>query len=128
MCLFMCGWCSELVFWFDIRCYIVYCILYYTLLLFPIFLPFSSSFPFSSIPLLLSSQSITFLFPILYYTLPLLYLLPFSSSPLSSIPNPSPLPHLISFYTCRYLHILIYILSLKDNLTPHVLSEWMVEV
>ena len=31
-----------------------------------------------------------------------------------------------SKYTCRYLHILIYILSSK-NLTPHVLSEGNVE-
>ena len=30
-----------------------------------------------------------------------------------------------SFYTCRVLHTVIYIL---DNSTPHVLSEWMVEV
>ena len=40
-----------------------------------------------------------------------------------------------SFYTCRELHILIYIPSFPisfsspiNNLTPHVLSEWMVEV
>ena len=38
--------------------------------------------------------------------------------------------HQYSFYTCRYLHILIYILLLfiPNHLTPHVLSEWMVEV
>ena len=114
---------------FDIRCYIVYYILYlyiiihyyyyilyYTLLL-PFHLPYSSPFQSpsssSSIPLLLSSQSITFLFPILYYTLP-------------NIPFPSSSSHLLpfllysqsfpssssqySFYTCRYLHILIYII------------------
>ena len=38
---------------------------------------------------------------------------------------------IISFYTCRYLHILIYIhllFRISPYLTPHVLSEWMVEV
>ena len=64
------------------------------------------------------------------------YLLSFSSS---SPPFPSniPLPHLLfpphSFYTCRYLDILIYILyrsfqySQSQNPTPHVLSEVNVE-
>ena len=33
-----------------------------------------------------------------------------------------------SFYTCRYLHMVIYVLSVSNNSTPHVLSEWMVEV
>ena len=36
-----------------------------------------------------------------------------------------------SINTCRWLVILIYIIlwdSLDDKLTPHVLSEWMVEV
>ena len=52
----------------------------------------------------------------------------------------NPLPHSLQFlplpsqssshskYTCRYLRNLIYIQSVSDNLTPHVLSEWMVEV
>ena len=43
--------------------------------------------------------------------------------------SPSLHPNLShSFYTCRELHILIYIPSVSNNLTPHVLSEWMVEV
>ena len=35
-------------------------------------------------------------------------------------------PH--SKYTCRHLLTFIYIPSVSDVLTPHVLSEWMVEV
>jgi hypothetical protein len=95
----VCGILFELVFWFwfDVRCYIVlllllyitiiihilllYYILYYPLLLF-------SSLPFSS----------SFLSPLIY--------LLFSSQSYSS----SSIPLLYSFYTCRYLHILIYII------------------
>ena len=33
-----------------------------------------------------------------------------------------------SKYTCRYFDILIYIIISSTILTPHVLSEWMVEV
>ena len=56
---------------------------------------------------------------------------PFRSftSPSSSIPIPS--SHSSSHhskYTCRHLHTLIYIQSSSTILTPHVLSEWMVEV
>ena len=32
-----------------------------------------------------------------------------------------------SFYTCRYLHILIYVQSISNNLTPHKLTEVNVE-
>jgi hypothetical protein len=56
-----------------------------------------------------------------------LFLFPLFNPPFRSCSS-SPLFSQYSFYTCRYLHILIYILSLKNNLTPHVLSEWMVEV
>jgi hypothetical protein len=72
----------------------------------------------------LSVLTYTYLYSsVLYSSLPTLILSP--------VP---PLPH--SFYTCRYLHILIYIilwsslpiLLLPKYLTPHVLSEWMVEV
>ena len=54
----------------------------------------------------------------------------FSSSPSDLHSLPSFIPSQYSFYTCRYLHILTYTLpdSSKNNLTPHVLSEWMVEV
>ena len=49
---------------------------------------------------------------------------------LSSILLPTPLSLPNSFYTCRHLDILIYvpIIWSPPNLTPHVLSEWMVEV
>ena len=87
--------------------YILYLILYSSLLLF-FFLSFSSP------------------------SLQILSLLPFLSLPLQSSSSsiPSIFPH--SQNTCRYLHILIYILpiilSSSDNLTPHKLTEWMVEV
>ena len=122
--------CSELVFWFragvcvTILYYIIYYILYiilyiiyYTIIYSPSVL-FSSSFPIlSSLP---------------FYSLPiyLLFPSPFLSSfipssilspPIySSSPFPSSIPFTIlcssfsffpssSFYTCRYLHNLIYI-------------------
>ena len=108
-----------------------YYILYYTLLLFcSIFLPSNHSFQIYP-PLLFpisSSSSIFLLF---------LSLLPH--------PNPSSHPFLLSslflsplivpshsFYTCRYLLTVIYIHLMFSSdskyLTPHVLSEWMVEV
>jgi hypothetical protein len=97
--------------------YIIHYILYYTiihilsytilfllplpLLLFIIFLPFSSSHPllfYSSILLLYSSsQPISFILYLSVLTYTYLYSITYS------------LPH--SFYTCRYLHILIYIPS-----------------
>ena len=90
-------------------------------------LPFFPSFPFFS-----QSISSSLPFP------PLIYLLSFPSHLIHSHPLPIllssslPFPNLFpphSFYTCRYLHILIYIQShLPNLLTPHVLSEWMVEV
>jgi hypothetical protein len=67
-----------------------------------------------------SYPTILFLSPLILSHLPLLLLilLPPSSSLLSH-----------PFYTCRYLHILIYILLLLPKYsTPHKLSEWMVEV
>ena len=87
--------------------YILYIILYYTLYL--ILYSSFSSFLFS--PSLISSLPLSFylLFPFPIF---------FSQSQSSS--------H--SKYTCRHLDILIYIPSVSDNLTPHVLSEWMVEV
>ena len=75
----------------------------------------------------------------IYYIIILLYTIPYTilfSSFLLSLPNlsfssPLPIPsHSHSKYTCRYLHILIYIHHIFPIiiLTPHVLSEWMVEV
>ena len=114
---------------------LLYLILYYTL---PFFSSFLLSLPNLSSVLILSSSSIPLSTPTL-------------SSPPSS--SPSPLPHtnlasvllpfllsfplfflLISFYTCRCLVLNTYISSsqssqsISNNLTPHVLSEWMVEV
>ena len=101
---------------------ILYYILYYTLLLFSS-LPFTILFFLSqsSSSLLSSSISSSFLqsqsFTILFCSYPL------QSSSLFF----SNLIH--SKYTCRYLDPLIYILFLpRIILTPHVLSEWMVEV
>jgi len=84
------GWWFS--FWaFDIRCYIVY----YTLLLLYIIIHH---------------------YIIIYYTLIILYLILYSSSPLFILPSSSSLLILLqfysfptqhSFYTCRYLHILI---------------------
>ena len=91
----------------DVRCYILYYTLPSPILIsissFPIFPSYSSP---SSSSDLISDLSSSFL-PLLAHNL-------------------SPLHH--SFYTCRVFHNLIYILPTSDNLTPHVLSEWMVEV
>ena len=91
---------------------LLYYILYYTLLFFCSILP----------PLLPHPNNLIY------------HIFLFSSSSIFYSPH--------SFYTCRYLHILIYILLIyssfpilfshllfpNPNLTPHVLSEWMVEV
>jgi hypothetical protein len=139
------GLAFELVDVIDIRCYIVYnyYIIYYTIILyiilysslllffsypFPIFLNHLPSFPPSSDlflpnPLILSSS---LLFPPQsFYTCRYLHILIYIILP--SQP----------FYTCRYLDTHIYIQSFLsqssipipiNNSTPHVLSEWMVEV
>jgi hypothetical protein len=107
---------------YNILLYIYYYYTYtiYYIILFssslPLFILFSSySSSSSSLPSLLSSSSsILYLLFCLYSSLLIL--------PSSSLPN-----HTHSFYTCRYLHILIYILSLKNNLTPHKLSEGCLE-
>ena len=113
---------------------IIYYILYYTLLFFLFFSsssppnPFSSSLPtffcssllfHSSLPLNHSS-SLPFL-PF-FLSFPIYLLIFLRPIYLSSVL----FPH--SFYTCRYLHNLIYILpSHPDNSTPHKLSEVNVE-
>jgi hypothetical protein len=129
------------VFWFmlvfDIRCYILYIILYYTIIILLYYI-----IHYTYIILLYIIHIIILLYIILYSSLLLFYLpslliplLFFPTILLPSLPQysspifptlPASTPH--SFYTCRYLHILIYIISLKNILTPHVLSEWMVEV
>ena len=78
--------------------YTIIHILYYTLLLFSSIL----SFPFSSFPILSSSSiPIFFLFHLLFYSFP---------------------SHSQPFYTCRYLHLLIYIpfFLFSSDLSPSV--------
>ena len=133
----------------DVRCYIVYYyyILYiiyctYTIIYLISYLilysPFpsvllSSSFPiflfqYSPLPILFSSSPFTILWFILYvsaFGYPYLYSSSIQSfqtaiswlkeSYLPSFPSSSP-------------NIQIFKSSSKNNLTPHVLSEWMVEV
>ena len=81
--------------------------------------PSSSSVLF--FPILIPS-SIPSSYPHPSFLLPL----PFSSS----LPNHPTIGSSHSKYTCRHLDILIYIQSISFTgiLTPHVLSEWMVEV
>jgi hypothetical protein len=75
----------------------------------------------------LSVLTYTYLYLIQYSSYSPLLPLPIQSSPHPILPNLSQ----YSFYTCRYLHILIYIPLFPQYpkyLTPHKLSEWMVEV
>ena len=94
----------------------------FTILFISIFLSFPSSYS-SHLPFLLS-------FPVYLSSVLLIpILLNLSSVPLPFSSSIFPIfhqPH--SKYTCRYLHILIYIPDSSPKLTPHVLSEWMVEV
>jgi hypothetical protein len=149
-------WCSVLVDGWGVSCWwcvlvfvlILYYILYYILLLLYIYYYYT--------------YTILFLFSsfILFYPNLSSPILLFPSILPKSISSSSSLPSLIlllfwsqySFYTCRYLHILIYIPPVPTiwprtfyrsgwlrcdvfnswesclSLTPHVLSEWMVEV
>ena len=74
------------------------------------------------------------LYLIYYYIIHIiLYLILYSSVLLFSSLLSLFFPFFLSFpphskYTCRYLDNLIYVPSQSDVLTPHVLSEWMVEV
>ena len=123
-CVYLClvlfyrsGWCSVLR-WGVILYYTTIIILYYTIII-HILLYIISYILYSPSSPLLFFCSLLLLFP---YN-PLL----FSSSVLSSsqsilISSSQP------FYTCRYLLTVIYVLSVSNNSTPHVLSEWMVEV
>ena len=127
------GLCFELV--LQVWCYIVfisyilyyilyryillyYYILYYTILLYYYYTIISYTILFS---------------PLLSHLLTYLLLPPLISPSLFPI-----LPPQYSFYTCRYLHILIYILSrylcsiiyflfLLQVLTPHKVSEGCLE-
>ena len=120
----------ELVLTLGVCVIISYLILYYPLLSYSILLIHLLFFSFQS--------SLLFLFQI-FPPIPILFILlssvPSFSTFLSATPPIlSPHPSLsfsqYSFYTCRLLDPLIYILfsSSPPKLTPHVLSEWMVEV
>ena len=107
--------------WCDVWClcyyilYIIIIILYYTLLLIypsfpiplpsPISLPNILSHPFSSFPLSFILYLSVLTYTYLYSSFFLSSFLLFPSSVLLSSSQ-------YSFYTCRYLHILIYILSI----------------
>ena len=106
------SWCLafELVYRCDVRCYILYIILYYYyyILLYYYIISYT-------ITILYIHIHYYIIIHILYSSVLLIYLpnLPSPNIPLliSSFPHPNPiLSH--SFYTCRYLHILIYIQSL----------------
>ena len=103
-------WCSRFRLVFDVWCY--YYILYIIIHILLYLILYSSLQIYSS----LSSIPI--------------FCSPLSFFPLSPQSFLSHQPH--SFYTCRYLHNLIYILSfrylIQEYLTPHKLTEWMVEV
>ena len=132
-------WIQLFMFWFDIRCYII---LYYTIIIYYTYTIIHIHIHILYIILYLilySSFSSSDLFSLFFRSiLPFSFPPPFSSLPnlISSSSSHSSHPSFHSFYTCRYLHILIYILqdifslipSPINNLTPHVLSEWMVEV
>ena len=137
--------CSSFRVGVDVRCYIVY-YYYYILLLYIIYYIILLYYILYIHIYIIYYILYYIIHYILYYTLPSLpfpsLFFPLSSSLISSssfssllLFHPLPSSHLFllqsshSFYTCRYLHILIYIPdSSKNNLTPHVLSEWMVEV
>jgi hypothetical protein len=100
--------CSELVFWFDIRCCIVYYIIYYIIhiiyyILYLYYILYIISYTIYYIIhyiILYSSSLLSFLFPI------------------SSSSSDLPLPTTHSFYTCRYLDMFIYILLSIYPLLP----------
>ena len=146
------GLCFELVDVIDIRCCIITIIIhilllyYIILLLYLILLHYytytiilylilysssSSSLLFSPFPLY---SSLTLFFPSLTIPFPYsFYTCRYLHTVIYILFQSIFFPIIFfssqySFYTCRYLHILIYILSVSNNLTPHVLSEWMVEV
>ena len=90
-------------------------IIYYTLLFLLFFFPSSPS----SSPLSLPNP--TLLFFLLFFP-PI-----FSSSPPPNLPSTS-FKVYVSVFIVGYLYLLIPCLSFTGILTPHVLSEWMVEV
>ena len=106
---------------FDIRCYIVYYILYiiyYTIIHILLLYILLYILLYSPFPSLLFFQYSSSIFP--------------SFNPFLS--SSSPFSHsfkvYVSVFIVGYLYLLPpnHLLSLPDNLTPHVLSEWMVEV
>ena len=99
-------WCSGSRFGVSCWCDVFNCIYYITIILYLIlYSSLSPLLPFSSSSSNLLSRSPPNI--------------PFSPNPL--LPN-------IPSSSCRYLLTLIYIPDSSNNSTPHVLSEWMVEV
>jgi len=139
--------CSVLVYGLSwCLCYYYYYYTYYTILILsfpsssplPLFLPIPPlliyhSLIFSSILPLFSSSLPFFSSPFILYLSVLTYgylcSSTFSSFPIYSLPSQSIFPSQYPFYTCRGVgYTYLYSSSFPDNLTPHVLSEWMVEV
>ena len=122
-----------------------YYILYYTLPSSPLsYLSYLSSIllpPLLSLPFLSHSSS-SFPHPrilvatwirlfILYYSIPIFFsaILPSFQSSFSSSSTPNPYHLIHSIRVGTWIHLFIFRGdSWDDNLTPHVLSEWMVEV
>ena len=124
-------WCLC---YYYILYYIIHILLYYILLSYILYSSVLSSLPlFYSFPSFSSQYSPHPLIHLLFYSslynpLLLIYLLFFPIYLLYSSTSPHPiLSFQYSFYTCRYLHTVIYIISLKNNLTPHKLSEGCLE-
>ena len=114
-------WCLTLGVYVILLYIILYIIIYYTYTIIILYIIIYYTLPSSALPFLSYSS----------YSSILLFLSHLSSFLFQSIPSPLPSSSLLiqySFYTCRYFDNLIYIPSVSDNLTPHVLSEWMVEV
>ena len=136
------SWCDV----FDVRCilylillYLIYytctTIIYYTIIYYILYSSLLLHLPiFNSHPIFLSSSHhpsfpeyvSAFGYPYLY-SLPLLPIF----SPFSLPPLPSPSSSFI-LYVSGLPYPYLYSISIQsfpsDNLTPHVLSEWMVEV
>ena len=119
-------WCSVLVYvscWFDVWCYITIILYYYTYIILLLYLILYSSSdlysllppPFLFPPIYLLSFSLPFLFPSPPFLSPSISSFLPSSIPLPFFPSSSLLLFTLpshSFYTCRHLDILIYIIPL----------------
>ena len=116
------SWC-DVSCWFDVRCYIVYYILYYYILYYYILYIYIYYYYILYYTLLyytiISYTILSSLLPhLLFLFHSILIFLPFPlSSPILSLPILFSSQY--SFYTCRYLHILIYIQSFQSSHLIH---------